>query len=488
MIELKQTLYRSRVWAQTTSLVLLFMLLGCADSDKSDTVATDPSSSSLVWEQCSDNEMVQCAILDVPKDYAQREGETIELALRRKAANSETRKGILMVHLGGQSAARDVDDIVFDSATPDIIFEEFDLIGFDTRGSGMSAPIDCEEFLTEEVNYYPTTDSLIQMLVDNRNLVATSCFEKYGSELQNTGTKVLVEDMEEIRQALGEEKLNYFGVSFGTRLGALYLQTYPEKSGAFVLDASMPPTSSNRELIVSQLSQSQANLEILFDGCTQIDPECDSAELLAAAELRINNLVLEGAAREFDLFYSVLSATVEFLDDGEITLGPLVDYLQERNADTLEEPFGELVDEYIEPISFAAVEVAIICADDAARPDTATLVSDLDEFNQISDIFAEFKIADLAALCVGWPEALSPLATIASDTAPQALVIGGLTDPFTPVQSARDMASAIGAHYIESDHSGHGIVYLGDSECIDTVATEFLRTGDAPSITACSEQ
>lgn len=163
----------------------------------------------------------------------------------------------------------------------------------------------------------------------------------------------------------------------------------------------------------------------------------------------------------------------------------MVNYLQVRDLETLEAPLGELYDEFNDFAPLTAAELAVICADDAARPNVDLLINELAEFNQISNIFAESAIADTAAICIGWPEAINPLPPITTSVAPQALVIGGTTDPFTTIQESREMAAAIGGYFIESAHLGHGIVYVDDNQCVDSVATDFLLTGMLPTMTEC---
>jgi len=202
-------------------------LLGCSGSDNPVATAT------IEWLACDDNAQLDCATLEVPMDYLEPSAGTIGLALRRKAAPEATRKGSLLVHLGGQGAAADgVDDLANRDGydTPDAILAEYDLVGFDPRGSGGSAPIDCDAFAPAEVNTYPTTDEDIRALETAATQFASDCYNKYGNFLLNIGSQAAVQDMDSIRVALGEEKLHFFGVSFGTRMGSLYLQNYWEQT------------------------------------------------------------------------------------------------------------------------------------------------------------------------------------------------------------------------------------------------------------------
>jgi len=468
------------------SIMSICVIAGCSSNN-----SEQSSNPTLNWLACSDNAQLECATLDVPRDYQEPSAGTIELSLRRNRAPEATRKGTLLVHLGGQGAAADaVDDLVNgeDYNTPTAIVDEFDLVGFDPRGSGGSTAIDCTAFFPAQVNIYPTVDEDFRMLESTASQLASDCYGKYGDYLLNIGSQAAVQDMEQIRKALGEEKLNFLGVSFGTRMGSLYLQNYPENSGNFVLDASASPDSSLRLMGAAQIAQMQMNLETLLSNCDLVDPGCNAEELIGIADTRMDNLIAENAGREFDLFLGLLVFAADLSVASEV-ISPLVDYLQNRDLVKLEEDIGEIYDEFADFVTDTnlPIDIAVLCADDAIRPDSDSLIRDLTELNQVSNIYAEYIIRNLISTCIGWPQAVNPVPPITTNTAPQSLIIGGTTDQFTPLQASRDMATAIGGYLIESAHGGHDIVFrpFRGTECVDSAVTEFLRTGNLPAVNEC---
>jgi len=470
-----------------TTLFRLSIFSICAIGISACSSSNDTPAPALSWQACSDNVLLDCAKLKVPRDYQDASAGTIELALRRNPAPAATRKGALLVHLGGQGAAADgVDDLANpeDYATPDAILEAYDLVGFDPRGSGNSTPIDCSEFRNTKGNSYPTTSEEILMLETTASQYASDCFEKYGDFLLNIGSQAAAQDMDEIRKALGEQKLNFFGVSFGARMGSLYLQNYPLNSGNFVLDAPGSSDASLRLAGARQIAQMQMNLETLLGFCTAIDPTCNPEALIATADTRLDTLVAENADRELDLFLGML-VFASNLSDGPFLLDPLVNYLQNRDLAELEDILGQVYDENVEDEINSAIDLAVFCADDAARPDSSSLISDLAEFNQVSNIYSEYVVGTLTSNCTGWPQALNPVLPIATNQAPQALVIGGATDSVTPIQGARETTAAIDGWLIESAHTGHDTVFSKGNNCVDTAVTEFLLTGTLPTITEC---
>ena len=121
---------------------------------------------------------------------------------------------------------------------------------------------------------------------------------------------------------------------------------------------------------------------------------------------------------------------------------------------------------------------------DAFRPSESDLLANLEEFNLVSDLFAEAFIG-LAGSCAGWPESPEPVPLIATGTAPGSLVIGGTSDAQTPIQWSEEMAQSIGGYFLASSHNGHTAVFNDESECVDGIVTSFLVDGQLPTAGDC---
>ena len=126
----------------------------------------------------------------------------------------------------------------------------------------------------------------------------------------------------------------------------------------------------------------------------------------------------------------------------------------------------------------------MLCADDAARPTVEEIEALRTRFNEKSDLVAELQLIG-AATCMGWPQALRPLAPIATDTAPELLVIGGPADSQTPAVWSERMSQAIGARYLLSEHLGHTVVFNDGNPCTDRVAIDYLVNGVLPDQSVC---
>jgi len=459
--------------------VILISLSGCSENIETKTP--------LKWTACDDDATTECASVDVARNYDRSADGRINLNVRRKPAPALTRKGVLIVHLGGQEGAgNDAAALVESGLLPASLLKEYDIVSFDAHGTGDTANIDCDEFVLDVQITYPTTQEELLAIEAQRTKLANDCSMKEGDYLVHNGSHAAVTDMENIRLALGENKLNFLGLSFGTRMGSLYMQRYPQTTGKFVLDAAVPSDSSLRKMALLQLAAMQSNLEFVLSDCARIDSACNPVELLSIAEERMDTLIAEKAQREFDLFLGMLLFSTD-IANGELVLGPLVDYLQNRDFEKLETIVGPFFDENLGPVETDTPnDLAIFCADDAARPNGAALIDDLAAFNQVSNLFAEHILGTFSSNCVGWPAATKPLAPIMTDKAPQALVIGGTSDAVTPIKGSQELATAIGAYFLESSHTGHSVAYLEGNKCVDDTVTEFLITGLQPTVTECA--
>lgn len=478
-----------------TAIVLGSLALAACDSD------TKTKTTVLDWKDCSTGTL-QCVDLSVPMDYNAPEGEKIEVALVRHLATGTDRKGSLMFNPGGPggSGIELVNEFIEIEALPESILASYDIIGFDPRSIGDSTPVDCNEFGLEEINEYPLTSDDINEMYNDYTDFAVSCSEKYGDYLQHLGSLNVTRDMEEIRKALGDDEVNFIGYSYGTRLAALYLQTFPTTSGRIVLDGSLLPDSQMRPLVDGQLDQMQISIKAVLSRCTSVDPNCNIEDLLNKLVTRVNYLVAsesESALEEIDLVGQLIIEATEDPEFASFAAIPLINYINSEDLssftdllmflDQNEDDSEEDEEEREENGDSDTAQIAVICADDATRADADTLINALGQYNQRSDLFAELQIGQLA-ICSGWPASIDSLPTIASDTAPVSLVIGGTTDAQTPLSWSESMASSIGGLFIRSEHLGHTSVFNDESDCIDNMVEKFLIDGTLPSNTECTAE
>jgi pimeloyl-ACP methyl ester carboxylesterase len=259
--------------AIATSLALI--LTGCAESkiEKPLSSLAKYENQNLVWATCY--ESFECTDLLVPVDYADLTVGTFKIAvLRYKAQDQAKRIGSLIVNPGGPGGSG-VDyaynaEYVFD---PDVL-DRYDIVGFDPRGVNRSAPIECLTDEETDANYASdakpdTQEELDKAIADSKDFIE-KC-QDANEFLSHYSTAEAARDMDILRAALGDKKLNFFGKSYGTYLGTLYAQFFPEKVGRMVLDGALDPNISVLDQNISQAVGFDKALDAFLADCAKQD-------------------------------------------------------------------------------------------------------------------------------------------------------------------------------------------------------------------------
>ncbi|MXM64053.1 alpha/beta fold hydrolase [Streptomyces sp. HUCO-GS316] len=199
------------------------------------------------WKKCgtADYPTLQCASLKVPLDHANPQGRKITLALSRVPHTAEKYQGPLLVNPGGPGGSGLTLAGFVASSLPKAVAAQYDVIGFDPRGVGASQPaLDCKPGYFDPVrpDSVPSTRAIENANLTRAKSFADACGKKYASVLPYINTVSAVRDMDAIRRAVGAKKINYFGYSYGTYLGAVYAKLYPERVRRMVLDSIVDPT------------------------------------------------------------------------------------------------------------------------------------------------------------------------------------------------------------------------------------------------------
>jgi pimeloyl-ACP methyl ester carboxylesterase len=206
--------------------------------------------SALRWHSCTSvGAGLRCATLAVPLDYSHPNGRKITLALSEVPATAPPgqRQGILLVNPGGPGGSGlSLASFVAQGLRP-AVAAQYDIIGFDTRGVGASVPsLHCEPgfFARERPDYVPANAAAEQALVNRAKAYAADCENLYGWLLPFMTTQNIARDLDQIRAAMGQQKLSYFGYSYGTYIGQVYATLFPHRLRRMVLDSTVDPTGA----------------------------------------------------------------------------------------------------------------------------------------------------------------------------------------------------------------------------------------------------
>ena len=201
---------------------------------------------SLEWEPC--REEFQCATARVPLDYDAPDGEVVELALLRAPATGDERIGSLLVNPGGPGGSGI--DYATTPVVNDAVRERYDVVGFDPRGVGRvdtgRLPVRRRPRRVRLVRRLSGRAAEVMLLEAQATELAEGCATRAAAMLPHLGTSDVARDLDVLRAALGDEQLNYLGASYGTNIGALYAEQYPERVGRVVLDGAIDPALTGR--------------------------------------------------------------------------------------------------------------------------------------------------------------------------------------------------------------------------------------------------
>lgn len=446
----------------------------------------------LQWEQCGTRE---CARIEVPLDYDDPGGETIELALLKHAAADQGNKvGSLVVNPGGPGAPGTsyADQARYAFGEP--LRERFDIIGFDPRGTGTSAAVDC--LTDDELDDYIATDPAPDTPAEVKDLrqwsqrMGQGCAEKSGDLAAHVSTVEAARDMDVIRAVLGEDKLTYFGASYGTKLGATYADLFPDKSGRLVLDGAVDVSLSSRQLSLQQAAGFQTAIEAYVDHCleggdcylgdsqdealTTITDFLDDVDKepiqVGDRELAVGNAFYGIVAPLYNDDYWMLldNALSQALEGSGSGLLQLSDLYSSRN------PGGGYSDNSSEAIW------AINCLDDPYFAPVKKIPGQFDDFEEASPTFGKvfaWGLAGCEGLAVEPAEERPPLTAAGADPL---LVIGTTRDPATPYKWAVALAEQLEpAILVKRDGDGHTGYNMGNA-CVDDVVESYLIDGEVP--------
>ncbi|WP_335979350.1 alpha/beta fold hydrolase [Streptomyces sp. CA2R106] len=225
--------------------------------------AVTPAAGTISWSPCPDSDPLvgtllkglECGSLRVPLDYAEPGGRQITLALTRArhTAPDDQYQGVVLLNRGqwpGQFG-RDLPTrfATGTSGLPTGTGAQYDWIGFDPRGTGASEPmVTCDPAYLwpgqARPDYVPRTAAEMSTWVDRARSFARSCGDAYGDVLPYLGTKDAARDLDSIRQALGQQRISYFGYDYGTYLGAVYASMFPSRVRRMVLDTVVAPAGT----------------------------------------------------------------------------------------------------------------------------------------------------------------------------------------------------------------------------------------------------
>ncbi|MCU1367735.1 MAG: peptidase family protein [Ilumatobacteraceae bacterium] len=458
-------------------------------TDGTSTSGTDaPDSSPFGWSDVTPgDDTIQTGHLDVPIDYNDPTAGNFTLAVaRHKATNAADRIGTLLVNRGGPGFGSTDFALYADQQYSAYLVDHFDIVAWDPRGTGASTPfIDCVDdydkyFASTDIT--PDTDAEKQQIIDLAKEFETDCATKNADIIQHIGTNDTARDMDSIRKALGEDKISYFGFSYGSELGATWATLFPDTVRAAVLDGASDP---NADFVTAGLQQQKGfedSLDTFLASCSKAascafhsngDAEGAFDKLMQA----IDDKPIPSEAGRPDVTRGVaLSAVVEAMysqsswptlaqaladakkGDGAGLLALYDEYYQRQPDGT----YDNSLEAFQVITCMDVTERATVAEDDATAPQFTAVAPRLSPKGTTGSYFCSF-----------FPKSDDPEVDITGKGAGPILVVGTTGDPATPLASSQAMANdlehGVLLTVVADQHTGYGV-----NQCSQDTVDHYL--------------
>ncbi|OXM67712.1 alpha/beta hydrolase [Amycolatopsis vastitatis] len=448
------------------------------------TAAPASAAEAVDWKPCADAPEIDCGAVTVPIDWAHPDRGTTTVALaRRKATDPQARIGSILMDPGGPGGSG-VEEVKYGWTLSPEITKRFDTVGFDPRGVGASTQIKCglDELIADHP-VVPRNQAEFEQLAQYNRKLGESCARLTGPLARFGDTKSVARDMDTIRAALGDRKLTYYGVSYGTLMGQQYAELFPDKVRALVLDSNMDHSQFTTWGFLDSETQSvQAEFGEFAAWCGRT-PSC----ALHGQDVSKLTRALQDKAARGELKDPQSGEPLTPLDLASIIrahfYGPDWDLLAKTLKSFADGAKPAASAKLKDDIPVNTVFQSVFC-DDWNLP--VHNFAELETYRRAAAAFApDVKVSSLgwAAItgCIGWPgQADNPQHPLRPHGAPPLLMLSSKHDPATPYSWSRAAARQSGSTLLTYDGWGHG-AYFKKSQCVVTATDDYLITGKLPA-------
>ena len=485
------------VAAAAVTVIVLAALVLVSGPDSAPPPA--PAAQELAWTPCGDG--FTCATLDVPLVEDDPAQGTVPLALTRlEAADPANRIGSVVVNPGGPGlSAVDHLQASWSQVLP-VVRERFDLVAFDPRAVGRSAPLRCTT--TAGLDRYfaldPTPDDAgeLDALVEANAALTAACARSAGRLLGHLSTADAVADLERVRAAVGDEQLTYLGFSYGTTIGAAYLDRFPDRVRAMVLDSPFPPSLTWEEVLSGQAVGFERALAAFLADCERTScayREQVDGDLAAAYDrlvARVDEAPLPGDGTRTvgpgALFLGTIAALYDEMSSWPALAAALAAAEQGDGV-----PLLALADGYLGrgPEGYSNVNeayLAVNCSDRPSPDAPEAYVALSERLAQEAPRFGR-AVALTGLACAAWPAKPSEQPEpVTGEDAPPVVVVATTGDPATPYAWAVALADRVESSVLLTHRGeGHTVYGVDGPPCVVEAIDAYLFTLEVPERRTC---
>jgi pimeloyl-ACP methyl ester carboxylesterase len=446
----------------------------------------------LKWSSCGTE---RCAWIAVPIDYAKPDGATTRLrAVVHPAEGGKAKRSILVNPGGPGGSAIDFASTMASSFGSDVR-RMYDIVGVDPRGVAESSPLKClsDKAFDAFTATDPDPDDAAEITALRKSVtdLGQACEKNSGELAAHVSTVEVAKDMDVVRALLGRSKLDWFGASYGTELGAVYAQLFPKNVGRMVLDGAVDPALGPVDSSLGQTTGFQRAIDAYAKDCVK-KSNCPLGSDAGAGLTKIADLMKQLDATpmkalpgrdltEGQAFYGIavtlydkstwhyLSQGLDaaFKGDGSVLLQLADVYFDRQQDGSYKGNIGQVI-------------YAVNCLDTSDHLTVQQTEAVLPRFEKVSPVFG--RALGWGALgCADWPiKVTNPLPKIEAEGAPPILVLGTTRDPATPYEWAKSLASQLSSGVLITREGDGHTAYNSGNDCITEAVDGFFTKGTVP--------
>lgn len=463
-------------------------------------------------EEETDTATFSCAVITVPLDYANPKGETISIAVKKRAATGGHAQGTLFINPGGPGdSGVSFAERAGNAFSPDLL-NAYDIIGFDPRGVGSSTAITCtsdDDSSSSTAEPSASAGATARTEASAGTASGGESYEEWAEStrksfqelteqcashtepaalLDHVDTVSAARDLDILRALAGQEKLNYLGFSYGTYLASVYAETFPGNTGRMVLDGAIDPSLSLAEQGLGQAKGFEQALRTYVDYC-QNSTGCPLSGGTDAGVQQIRDLITStnstplatGDPNRTVTGADIVTALSEYL------------YTTEQNWEPLNKALDQAIN-HRDGSAFVASEEqdtsakddgggafqAVTCLDYPVEGDKTTWAAQYEQAQREAPVFADSAVGmDLVCSVWGHNGTRKPAQIHARGAAP-ILVVGTTGDPATPYAWSKSLAEQLDSGQLLTWEGNGHTAYGGDASCVNDAVDAYLISGTMP--------
>jgi pimeloyl-ACP methyl ester carboxylesterase len=451
----------------------------------------------IAWSTCTTPELKQfeCGTLTVPRDWSNPAVGTFELAVirSRSTGTAKERIGSLFINPGGPGGSGLEVMPLLKQLAPQSVQKRFDLVSWDPRGIGMSKPaIDCEP---AQWSFPPAVgevdwDSFAAGVRETVRKVNTECLARFPDVAPYVGTNNVVRDLDALRASVGDKRLNYWGASYGSRIGYVYALAYPDRFRALLFDGPVTPRGSIADFTLGVSTAADPAVGFLFENFP--GTKWRYLRVLRALQQQPLQLSPTRTYTQWNLGFDLnrdassqgtMPQVAQYLKQLEMAIFGSAAEQRKAKAELLKFPFES-------PDAMAGLTAMVNCIDYSDRMDEIEMNVMGAEIRYNAPITGWVRAVEVPPGCLGL-ETLTPdpvPLVQGNNWSPGILILATTRDSVTPYRWATAMANAFrSAKLVTYVGNQHVIFGVAQSPCVDSYASSFLIKGEVPRLdVACN--